>query len=106
MSARRNINPVKYAEGLADAITKHGGRIFENTRVRKFDNKEVQPPLCSNTDVLCCCSKNDQATRHSVQQQSGYESYSAQKTAGSGAGAREGGNMTQIITRNIMLRTG
>lgn len=61
MTARRNINPVKYAEGLADAITKHGGRIFENTRVRKFDNKEVRPPLCSNTRGHAACAQSDHA---------------------------------------------
>ena len=61
MSARRNINPVKYAEGLADAITKHGGRIFENTRVRKFDNKEVRPPSCSNINGYAAHAMCDNA---------------------------------------------
>ncbi|KAK9836086.1 hypothetical protein WJX81_000189 [Elliptochloris bilobata] len=37
-----DFHPLMYLEGLADAITKNGGRIFENTRVRQTEGKEVR----------------------------------------------------------------
>ncbi len=38
----RNFHALKYLDGLAEAITKHGGRIFEETRVREMKGLEVR----------------------------------------------------------------
>lgn len=42
---------MKYCKGLAEAITKHGGRIFENTRVRQTEGKEVRKQHCYQRNV-------------------------------------------------------
>lgn len=34
-------NPIKYVNGLAKAVVSKGGKIYETTKVRKFDNNEV-----------------------------------------------------------------
>ncbi len=57
----RNFHALKYLDGLAEAITKHGGRIFEETRVREMKGLEVRAraaPLawcdCNQPVVRCC----------------------------------------------------
>ena len=37
-----NIQPLAYAQGLAKAVEKHGGRIYENTRVMNTDQTYVR----------------------------------------------------------------
>jgi glycine/D-amino acid oxidase-like deaminating enzyme/nitrite reductase/ring-hydroxylating ferredoxin subunit len=34
-------NPIKYVNGLAKAVTSKGGKLYETTKVRKFDNNDV-----------------------------------------------------------------
>ena len=36
-----NIHPLSYVNGLADAVVKHGGHIFENSLVTDFSGKKV-----------------------------------------------------------------
>ncbi len=36
-----NIHPLSYVNGLADAVVKHGGHVFENSLVTDFSGKKV-----------------------------------------------------------------
>lgn len=49
-----NIHPLSYVNGLADAVVKHGGHVFENSLVTDFSGKKVciesgRHTFCSHT---------------------------------------------------------
>lgn len=61
------LNPVAYLNGLAKAITDKGGKIFEQTRVRKPDRSvletEAGNKVSSSARVVCSSSVQSHAVQ-------------------------------------------
>ena len=60
------LNPVAYLNGLAKAITDKGGKIFEQTRVRKPDSRVLETEGGNKVSSSACAVCSSAVQSHAV----------------------------------------